>query len=575
MIYGKRILACLLGWILLFGAASQYHLPVCAQDITVAPMIDIGNEFVVALASDGTAWSWGQNDAGQLGIGTISGTNQTLPTEVTTEVRFQSVSAGDAHVLALATDGTVWAWGENGSGQLGDESTVDQSTPVAVHGLSNVTVREVVAGGNTSFLLTEDRKVYAWGANTSGMLGDTSLTADEALSIPTQIAALDGVRIEHLFAGEGSVAAIASDGSVWLWGESSNMQCGTAQKQDVYTPTKKVPEATDDIEEYQARTVALGKNHTAILSANDVILNVGLNAKGQFGNGKISTATSSTYYLLESNCTVVTAMHDVVAMEAGSEHMLAMTKDGTIYAWGNNSVGQLAVDPSEETYLHTPQAISLASYTNGTVVAVAAGYNNSAVIDSEGHVFMWGSDSAGQLGNGASADDQYTPNAVLGKSGEGSLYLGLSGEDITHQVYVTANATIPSPTFSVTIPATLDFGTLEQKTATEENRISTVAFTVSATDIQYLFGKTIVVQVSPASGEDFALIGAKSGTLPYKVYNVSEGGEPLAVDAVFATFTTSGSVSGRLVIDKSTIEVADTYTGTLNFRVSTVEASGS
>ena len=569
MTWGKRMLSCLLGLLLLFGTVSQYHLPLSAEDVTVDPMIDIGNDFVVALASNGTAWSWGQNDAGQLGIGSMSGENHPTPTKVNATVRFQSLSVGDSHVLALASDGSVWAWGANGLGQLGDEGTADQPTPVAVHGLSNRTVRQVAAGGNTSYALTSDGAVYAWGANTAGMLGDASLTAGDSRSIPTKVSALDGVFAERIFAGEGTVAVISGDGSVWMWGENSNLQCGVSTGQDLFTPTQKVA-GTGELQ-YRARTVALGLYHTAILATDGMILNFGLNTSGQFGNTAVSAVPS--YLLKGSKCTDVTAMQGVVDIAAGREHMLALTADGTLYAWGSNSAGQLATE--EETNRHTPQAISLTALTNGTAVAIAAGYDNSALIDSEGHVFMWGSNSAGQLGNGTEGNDQYTPCPVLGNDGEGYLYLGVAEKEITHPVYVTATATIPSPSFSISIPATVDFGTLEQRTASDEDRYSSVAFAVGASNIKYLFGKRIVVQVSPAEGNAFALIGANGSTLPYAVYNLAEGGEPLAVDGVFATFQANGSVNGRLIIDKSRIEVADRYSGTLNFRVSVVEATGS
>lgn len=567
----KRILATLLCLVLLFCTATQYPLPATAEMVTVSPTVCIGNEFVVALASDGSAWSWGQNDAGQLGNGSITVQNQSIPAKVSTERRFQSLSAGDAHVLALATDGTVWAWGENGSGQLGDESTVDRSEPIAVHGLSDVTVRQVVAGGNTSFALTEDRRVLAWGANTVGMLGDASLAVAEVRPLPTPIAALEGVRIECLIAGERTVAAIASDGSVWLWGENSDMQCGVSTGLDISTPTQKISSATE--RSYQALTVALGRYHTAILSVDDVILNIGRNANGQFGNGTVSEGLS--YLLKDGKCTDTENVTGIISVAAGSEHMLALTKEGSLYAWGKNDIGQLAADQSEASYLHTPRQIATEALVGGKVIAIAAGYGNSALIDSNGYVFLWGSNSAGQLGRGQEGEGSHTLGAVLGSNGEGYLSLGTAEEDVTHQVYVTANATIPAPNFSISIPATLDFGKLEQKSEVAEDRDRVLDFSVTAANVKYLFGKTIVVEVSPAQGDAFVLIGTNGSTLPYKVYSASQGSDPLAVHATFATFTAAGSVGGSLVIDQSEISVADQYTGTLIFRISTVEAAGS
>ena len=148
-------------------------------------------------------------------------------------------------------------------------------------------------------------------------------------------------------------------------------------------------------------------------------------------------------------------------------------------------------------------------------------------------------------------------------------------EDVVHQAYVTASATVPAPTFQISIPAELDFGILEQKTLTAEDRIAEMPFAVEAENVRYLFGKQLVVRIEPSVGDAFALQGSRGSRLPYAVYNLPSGGDALAVDSEFAVFAGNGRVDGRVAIDQSVIEIADTYSGTLIFSVSVTEASNS
>lgn len=570
LVYRKRVLSIFLCLILMIGTMTQYNLPVqSANSTSIDPMISIGKGFTVALSSDGTAWSWGKNNVGQLGAGISSNTAQTTPVQVSTEQTFSAVAAGESHVVALATDGSVWTWGENGVGQLGIESNVDQTAPVKVKNLDNVKVIAVAAGSNTSYALTEDEKVYAWGSNQNGALGIYEKEEYvQSVDAPELVATLSNVR--KIFAGEDTAAAITSDGKVWIWGDNTSKQVGLDDGTAAYyLPQCKEPTVEGELS-YQASAVAIGAEHTSILTPSGTILNFGIQSKGQFGNNAVKT--TSSVLLAKKYCTTVSSIPQVLSVAAGSKHMIALTEGGKIYAWGDNSDGQLANNTAS---LLLPTEISLENYTNGTVTYIAAGYNTTAVIDSEGHVFMWGYGSTGQLGNGSASEQQYEPTAVLSADGSGSLYLGLPSEDIVQDVYVTATATIPSPTFQISVPATLDFGTLEQKSDTAENRIAKVDFSVSAGNIRYLFGEKIVVKVAPSTGNAFVLTGSNS-TLPYAVYSDAVGDEALNKDAQFAVFEQAGgTVNGRIEIDQSDIVVADDYGGTLNFYVSVTDTSDS
>src|SRR5262249_46160002 len=139
----------------------------------------------LALTSDGSVWAWGANSAGELGTGTV--TNSSVPVKVAGLTGVIKVAAGSSHSLALRSDGTGWAWGDNVSGQLGNgASTASQDTPVQVYGLTGIT--QIAAGGLFSIALRSDGTVWAWGDNSMGQLGNNSITPRS--DVPVRVAGL-------------------------------------------------------------------------------------------------------------------------------------------------------------------------------------------------------------------------------------------------------------------------------------------------------------------------------------------------------------------------------------------------
>lgn len=192
-----------------------------------SPQVAAGDYHSLALKSDGTVWAWGYNVCGQLGDGTT--TSKTTPVQVFGLTGITAIAGGGYHSLALKSDGTVWAWGDNGYGQLGDGTITQRIAPVQVYGLTGITT--IAAGNCHSLALKSNGTVWAWGWNGYGQLGDGT-TTDKIT--PVQVSCLTG--ITTIAAGGISSLALKSDGTVWAWGDNYFGQLGDGTRTDRKIP---------------------------------------------------------------------------------------------------------------------------------------------------------------------------------------------------------------------------------------------------------------------------------------------------------------------------------------------------
>ncbi|MFZ5774640.1 MAG: RCC1 domain-containing protein [Thermodesulfobacteriota bacterium] len=201
------------------NTSSSMAVPV--YGLTDVAAIAAGYNHSLALKEDGTVWAWGWNYSGELGGGFTSTSSATpvLVSGVSNIVAIDSDAGYGSHSLALKNDGTVWAWGANSDGQLGDGTTTQRTTPVQVSGLTNVMA--IAAGGDFSLALKTDGTVWAFGGNSLGQLGNGS-TQDSA--VPVQVSGLSGVTA--ITAGGAHGLAVTADGVLWAWGRSSDGQLG-------------------------------------------------------------------------------------------------------------------------------------------------------------------------------------------------------------------------------------------------------------------------------------------------------------------------------------------------------------
>jgi alpha-tubulin suppressor-like RCC1 family protein len=270
----KRIMAVLaLAMMIVVLAVSSLAIAACqAEEATTA--------------QDATISAWGNNFFGQLGSETYN-TSSNTPVEVSNldGAEVKALAGGQGHSLALTEDGTVWAWGLNQYGQLGDGTNTDSSTPVQVKDSTDPTgylsgVTALAAGSSHSLALKDDGTVWAWGSNTggqeqkiSGQLGNDTITSTNT---PVQVSDLDGVKA--IAAGSSYSLALKDDGSVWAWGYNEFGQLGDGTNTDSSTPVQ-----VSDLDGVKA--ISGGGAHSLGLKDDGTVWAWGSNPYGQLGNG--------------------------------------------------------------------------------------------------------------------------------------------------------------------------------------------------------------------------------------------------------------------------------------------------
>jgi len=335
-----------------------------------------GEEHSLALKADGTVWAWGGNSAGQLGDGTY--TRRTTPVQsglggVT------AITCGAYHSLALKSDGTVWAWGSNGYGQLGDGTYTMRTTPVQVSGLNGVTA--ITCGAYHSLALKSDGTVWAWGGNNYGQLGDGTYTDR---TTPVQVSGLGGVGA--ISGGYYHSLALKSDGTVWAWGLNNYDQLGDGTYTNRTTPV-------------QVHMVTPSGDSVSFLSGVTAIEGGGVQSLALKSNGTVwkwggfSYKNSSTLY--DSVAEQVSGLSSITAISSANDATFALKSDDTVWWWENIRYAQSGGGTE-----YTPVQVSGLS----DVTAIEGGGLHALAVKSDGTVWAWGDNQYGQLGDGTTTD---------------------------------------------------------------------------------------------------------------------------------------------------------------------------
>ena len=377
----------------------QNNTPVQVTGLSGVAAIASGFAHDLALVSDGTVWAWGNNQDGELGNGSSAATSAT-PVQVSGLSGAVAVAGGLYHSLALRSDGTVWAWGNNQNGELGNGTTTNSLTPVQVNSLSGVTA---IAGGSYYSMALQSQAVGAgWGSNHYGQLGNGTTTN---ANMPVPVSGLSG--LTGIAGHQISSFALKSDGTIWAWGDNSFGELGNPTNANTSTPVT-TPVPVSNIS--GATAIAAGNGFSLALKNDGTVWAWGFGFDGELGNG---TTTNSATPVQVSNLSGMTAI------SAGNVHSLALKSDGTVWAWGFNFAGELGNGTT--TNSSTPVQVSNLS----GVTAIAAGFAHSFALKSDGTVWAWGDNNYGELGTGATNSAPVTtPVEVSGLSNVVALAAG-------------------------------------------------------------------------------------------------------------------------------------------------------
>jgi len=388
------------------GAESNHSTPIQVPGLRDVIAVAGGDQHSVILKSDGTVWAWGSNVAGQLGDGTM--TDRVSPALVQGLTGVVSIAAGQwGHTLVAKADGSVWAWGPNSEGQLGDGTTENRLTPVQVIGLSGVT--EVGAGEAHSMAVKSDGTVWTWGRNSSGQLGDGTNTERHT---PQKVTSLSDVK--YCVGGDSHTLALTTNGTLWAWGSNGNNQLGDGTYGNRLSPVR-----VDGLDGVIAISAT---SHNMALKSDGTVWTWGYNFWGQIGNGTTGYA---------SPIVQVPGLYGAVAVEAGEFHSVAIKADGSVWAWGANFMSQLGDGASA---LHSvPEQVP----TLNDVMALAAGEQHSIALKSDGTVWGWGWNYYSQLGESPDVPNRSTPVMVPGLNGVAGIAAGAQ-----HNIAVKSDGTV-------------------------------------------------------------------------------------------------------------------------------------
>jgi alpha-tubulin suppressor-like RCC1 family protein len=261
-----------------------------------------GNSHSLARSSVGLVFGFGYNGYHELGLGDT--TQRTTPVAITagglSGKNVISIGAGANHSVALADDGSVWAWGYGAQGQIGNGGTSNQSTPLNVSGygaLNGKTIVSISAGSNHNLALASDSSVLSWGQGNDGQIGDGTIGkgTDRTTAVDiTNSGALNGRTITKVFTGGNFSLALASDGTVIGWGYN-----GQYQLLDSTTTNRPTPQIITPLNGLNIASIAARWNSNIALSTTNEVYSWAYNSSGQVGNG--TTTTASTLQTITNN----------------------------------------------------------------------------------------------------------------------------------------------------------------------------------------------------------------------------------------------------------------------------------
>ena len=432
-----------------------------------------------------------------------------------------SVSSGEDHTLAVNSNGKLYSWGGNNNGQLGNGTTTQSGVPIEVDMsgvLADKEIKAIEAGRLFSLALDSDGKIYGWGYNYYGQLGNGTNAVSTAPTKTLDTGALAGRKIVQISAGYYHTLALDSEGQVYAWGNNNQGQLGNGTNTRSNAPVKisagNIPAGRKIVQ------VSAGREHSFALDDAGQVYSWGTNNRGQLGDGTNNNSNIPVKVSSPQNMTDV----KVSKISSGADHCLAIDSNGQIYAWGKNQYGQLGNASTNDSNI--PVIINdSGDFVNKNITYLAAGHNHSFAVGLDGDVFSWGNNFFGQLGNGTTIE-RHTPSRI-------EANLGATITQITsfyqHSAVLTADGHIHTwgwntqsqignnTTTNTLSPIQVNFSSLLNRD------ITSITFDgVEALSFNVVDGKTIEVVTPPHQpGKVDVVITADDG----KTWTLSKGYE--------------------------------------------------
>ena len=328
--------------------------------------VDTGRSHTLAINSRGELYAWGDNDNGQVGIGTITDA-ELAPKRVGTDSDWEAVSGGGYHSLALKIDGTLYAWGKNDRGQLGIGSTDNETTPQRVGDAGDW--KTIAAGEDHSFALKIDGTLYSWGSNSFGQLGNgesgvNSSDKSKDKTAPIQIGS--DRNWQTISAGVYYLVALKDTGALYTWGFNEYGKLG-----DGTTTNKNSPIQIGT----GWKAVSAGDSHVLAIKTDNTLHAWGYNRSGELGLGDTTNRNIPTQ--------ISTGWK---AVGAGAFHSLALKSDSTLYAWGDNALDALGLGNASSQIINNPAKVG----SDTDWKAIDGGAHFSLVLKDNGTLYAMG-----------------------------------------------------------------------------------------------------------------------------------------------------------------------------------------
>jgi len=369
-------------------------------------------------AKTGSLWAWGKNSSGQLGDGTTTARSSPVQT-VAAGTNWSLVSGAGQYwggaAGGIKTDGTLWMWGANGQyydGRVGDGTTTDRSSPVQISGTN---WKQVSCGGRHTAAIKTDGTLWAWGANNFGGVGDGG-TVPKSSPVQTSVGGNTWKMVA--VSGYHSTAAIKTDGTLWTWGRFNtviNTDFGAAA---AYSPVQAAGTTW--------KQVALGYIHAGAIKTDGTLWMWGTANSGVLGNN-----TSTSVY---SPVQTIAGGYNWKQVSCGNQTTAAIKTDGTLWTWGANDYGQLG-DGTATNRSSPVQTVSMS--TNWKMVS--AGQYMTTGIKTDGTLWTWGTGGSGALGDGTTTYKPSPVQTIAGGTNWKQVSAGTGGGGLAIYFYDAGN----------------------------------------------------------------------------------------------------------------------------------------